>query len=451
MTPHDPSLFPPGGGESRHGAVSIRATSSRVCSLRLRNFKNFADGTLSIGPFTVIIGANASGKSNLRDALRFLHGVGRGYTLAEIMGGKLGRGGQVEWDPLRGGAGEMIRFGQASFSLSIAAGPGEYSIEVARNGAQGDFEVIREWFAGTGSPRTPIFTTDLRNGGASEHDRGEGMAICLADHGMPACGDSKVEARRNQPALSQIVDHDEVTGVHRGAAKTMLHALESMRFLELAPDIMRIPSYPGQTVIGNRGENLATALHAICSDPQRRDIVVEWLRAATPMEVEGFEFPVDPTSGRVQLVIRESDNRRVSALAASDGTLRFLAMLAAFFARDRAQLYFCEEVDNGIHPSRVSLLLDLIERRTRETGIQVITTTHSPTLLGGISDEAFRNTFAICRLPRSADAIIRSVAQLPQAAALRKSQGLSDLLASGWMEDAVFFMQDDAERTGDAR
>ena len=43
------------------------------------NFKNFADETLRVGPFTVIIGANASGKSNIRDAFRFLHGIGRGY------------------------------------------------------------------------------------------------------------------------------------------------------------------------------------------------------------------------------------------------------------------------------------------------------------------------------------------------------------------------------------
>ena len=58
-----------------------------LTSLRLVNFKNFADETLKLGPFTVIVGANASGKSNIRDAFRFLHGIGRGYTLAENSGG----------------------------------------------------------------------------------------------------------------------------------------------------------------------------------------------------------------------------------------------------------------------------------------------------------------------------------------------------------------------------
>ena len=47
-----------------------------LTSLRLRNFKNFADETLRMGPFTVLVGANASGKSNVRDALRRAGRVG---------------------------------------------------------------------------------------------------------------------------------------------------------------------------------------------------------------------------------------------------------------------------------------------------------------------------------------------------------------------------------------
>ena len=90
-----------------------------ITSLRLVDFKNFADETLRVGPFTVIVGANASGKSNIRDAFRFLHGIGRGYTLAAIIGGKYGAGGQVEWDTIRGAANEIIRI----FSPSLPDTP----------------------------------------------------------------------------------------------------------------------------------------------------------------------------------------------------------------------------------------------------------------------------------------------------------------------------------------
>ncbi|MCB2264233.1 MAG: AAA family ATPase [Candidatus Thiosymbion ectosymbiont of Robbea hypermnestra] len=51
--------------------------------LKLLGFKSFRDATIHFGPLTLIVGANASGKSNLRDALRFLHGVGLGYPLAD--------------------------------------------------------------------------------------------------------------------------------------------------------------------------------------------------------------------------------------------------------------------------------------------------------------------------------------------------------------------------------
>jgi AAA15 family ATPase/GTPase len=57
-------------------------------SLRLERFKDFRDAELKLGPFTVLIGANASGKSNVRDAFRFLHDIGRGYSLADIIGEK---------------------------------------------------------------------------------------------------------------------------------------------------------------------------------------------------------------------------------------------------------------------------------------------------------------------------------------------------------------------------
>ena len=88
-----------------------------ITSVRLKNFKNFADETLHLGPFTVIVGANASGKSNIRDAFRCLHGIGRGYLLSDIVGGRDGAGGRVEWEPIRGALNEIVRFGESEFAL----------------------------------------------------------------------------------------------------------------------------------------------------------------------------------------------------------------------------------------------------------------------------------------------------------------------------------------------
>ena len=171
---------------------------------------------------------------------------------------------------------------------------------------------------------------------------------------------------------------------------------------------------------------------------------MQWTRELTPMDVEDLKFLEDP-AGRVHLVFRERGGRETTAFSASDGTLRFLAMLAALLGPDPAQLYFFEEIDNGIHPSRLNLLVDLIERQTAKGETQVIATTHSPELLTIMGDTTFNNTSVVCRLEGGEDAVIRPVAKLPNATKLRKSQGLGRLLTSGWMETAVSFAEGDED------
>ena len=45
-----------------------------ITELRLQNWKIFSDAKLYIDSITVIIGTNASGKSNIFDALKFFRG-----------------------------------------------------------------------------------------------------------------------------------------------------------------------------------------------------------------------------------------------------------------------------------------------------------------------------------------------------------------------------------------
>ncbi len=56
-----------------------------IKNIHLENFKSFKDATLELGQFSVLVGANATGKSNLLDAFRFLHGLTFGYLISEII------------------------------------------------------------------------------------------------------------------------------------------------------------------------------------------------------------------------------------------------------------------------------------------------------------------------------------------------------------------------------
>ena len=417
-----------------------------ITSLRLVNFKNFADETLRVGPFTVVVGANASGKSNIRDAFRFLHGIGRGYTLAEIIGGKYGAGGQIEWAEIRGAKDEIIRFNQHTFSLNVSVRNFLYTITVGSDETRdGAFRVLRE------SLRVGqrIIYTSHPSGDDPVRNQGEDIHLLLrmAKGRTQKKYGHRIMVRPDQPALSQIQEHKKVLRSDKFFTERFTQLIANMRFLDLEPQRMRQPAFPGQTVLGDGGENLPTVLREICTDPQRKETLVEWIRELTPMDVRDFEFPTDP-NGRVHLVFLEANGRKVSAYAASDGTLRFLAMLAALLGPNPGGLYFFEEIDNGIHAARQWLLIDLIERQAAKGEIQVITTTHSPDLLTIMNDETFKNTSVVCRLEDADDAIIRPVAELPKAEELRNSHGLGRLLTGGWMETVLAFTEGYDEEEG---
>ena len=398
-----------------------------IKSVRLTNFKNFADETLRVGPFTVIIGANASGKSNIRDAFRFLRGIGRGYTLADIIGGRYGPGGQLEWEPIRGAAKEIIRFGQADFSFDVGMNTKtgdvlNYSITVSKDTARPDnFIVTREELKCVqgNQPRT-IYSID--SAGSLPIDQpcipdpefrsDPGSPRLISPDPISRWPSIRIQFISERPVLTQflarpvwlsdprIINEEksvELFPEDLDILREVVENLGGIRFLDPAPDRMRRPSFPGQTTLGDGGENLPTVLREICHDPNRKRTLVSWIDELTPMDVNEFEFPTDP-DGRIYLVLQEKSGRKVSANAASDGTLRFIAILAALLGENPARIYFFEEIDNGIHPSRMFLLLDFIERQTAKGLTQVVTTTHSPDLLHWSNDTSFEKYFR--RLPR---------------------------------------------------
>ena len=415
-----------------------------IRSLRLVNFKNFADETLKVGPFTVIVGANASGKSNIRDAFRFLHGIGRGYTLAEILGGKYGAGGQREWEPIRGAPNEI---GRLDSEFNIPHSTFAIDVQVERDGLEKIAYSIAVWFDAFGpngfsiskeklsTESSTVYTTDRLPG---EYDENLLWLQIERKRGMP------VSLSRSQPALSQFFLRFERLYNEYMSDPGLLPYFQNMRFVELSPERMRESSVPGASMLGDSGQNLPSVLESICADAERKMTLMSWLQELTPMDVKEFEFPRDP-SGRVHLHIVERNGRKVSAYSASDGTLRFLGILAALLGPNESGLYFFEEIDSGIHPNRLWLLLDLIERQTAKGKIQVVTTTHSPALLAWMNDTTFEHTSVVYRDEYWTDSVIRPIAGLYNLRELRESQGLERLLTSGWFETAMKFSEGDPD------
>ena len=425
-------------------------------SLRLERFKSFKDAELRLGPFTVLIGANASGKSNIRDAFRFLHGISRGYSLAEIIGEKYGEGGERVWTGIRGGIPE-IAFGRApAFALEVqkllrlqsgslppfAKSPAleerrlDYRIEIKIDRKQAIPLVVSERFRDQKAGEELVGTaTDgqidvnaLAPDGTSFDVRSQPRDRPFIYSFVFPAADDPMRPTPDYGLSRRLITHFYLQSVSR------------MRFFDWAVDVMRQPSPIGQDVLSDDGRHLSSVLQAICRDNQGKHTLLSWITELTPMDAVDFEFPADPT-GKVLATLVERSGQRITLASASDGTLRFLAFLAAFLGPHRSSSYFFEELENGIHPTRLNLLLDLIENQVKNKGIQVVATTHSPQILGHLSNASLEHASLIYRLEDQPDSRIIRLLDMPDARRVIKKYGAADLAASGWFTDTAHYMK----------
>ena len=89
----------------------------------------------------------------------------------------------------------------------------------------------------------------------------------------------------------------------------------------------------------------------------------------------------------MQFYLHESGLKSpISATRLSDGTIRFMAILALLLSPTPPPLICIEEPELGLHPDAVSLLAELLAEASTRT--QLIVTTHSDTLVSGLTDHA---------------------------------------------------------------
>ena len=373
-----------------------------LTSLELWDFKSFADETLRLGPFTLIVGDNSSGKSNLVDALRILHGVGRGYDMSDILRGRRGDGGQMEWEPIRGAPGAIARDGHLRFQLAAKfAQP---------DGGALSYRILAE----PGKPGEAVRIIEEVLHGVPKESAGDAGQDC--ENRLGKVVDLGPLVRPDMPSLTRKSHEDALAGqAARSLAGIHIH---------------------GPTAFDS---DLAEALLSICSKTGGRGLLLQWVRELTALVVEDLEFSENPWSGRVEMRIKERCGRRTEGAHASAGVLRLLDILAAMMGAYGPGLHVFDNISDGVHPARQHLLAELIESHAADGDIQVLATTHSPELLAAVGEETFRNSSVTYRVMGAANSIVRPLAALPNAEKLRDAQGMGRLLAGGWMENILYF------------
>ncbi|MCW5557207.1 MAG: AAA family ATPase [Verrucomicrobiae bacterium] len=429
--------------------IDRSAGDGGIRKLKLTNFKNFRQAEISFGPVSILVGANATGKSNVRDALRFLHGIARGYNLAEIIGEKYGEGGQLQWSGIRGGTREVCFGSENAFSVGVEInhkGRGEIL------GTWYSYEITVQCGANGSAPR--VVKERLYNGDSIIFDSHPQYEVPGQDDPMHlAVWLEKERPRRrkgpiltgisSQPILTQaleLAERQKATSKIKSGVEAVLEALESIRFIDFSPDLMRKPSIPGQVILSDRGDNLSSVLQAICEKPELKTALSNWVQELTPMDVADFEFVPD-AAGKILVYLVEYGGHRTSANSASDGTLRFLGMLAALLGPKPARFYFLEEIDNGIHPARLALLMEMLDHQSRSKGIQVVASTHSPQVLRLIKPGNLKYATLAYRLKGHSEGRLKPLPDIPNLMEVIQNKDIARLHESSWMEQTMEFSE----------
>ena len=415
-----------------------------LTDISLRNFKSFRRVDLRLGRMNLLVGANASGKSNFLDALRVLQGIGNGFTVNEILDGKPKSATSERWEGIRGGSAGACLEGKKryrSFSITVkgkessrspttgprqedgSGTPWTYSIAVSPIAGRVTRELlVRKWRlydsteSDSGDVRYPTIEVRYHRG-----TPGRPPHLCL---------------ERSRPVLRQFQANNGVWAEDAEAAAKIADQLADVQRIHPAPSVLRGYSQARKVRrIGERGENFAALVDTICADPPTKKAYLEWMRELRPEEVDDVRI-LKGALGEPLFSLCEGD-REFAAPVLSDGTLRFAAVVAALFQPDMPRLMTIEEIENGVHPGRARLLVELLRRKAEQGDTQVVATTHSPSVLAWLTEAEHASTFFFRRDPDTGETSVTPLRDIPNFESVIEKHAVGDLFAEGWMETAL--------------
>ncbi|MCK6445269.1 MAG: ATP-binding protein [Planctomycetes bacterium] len=402
--------------------------------IKIEGFKSLQRVELELGSLNVFIGANASGKSNFFDALRVLQGIGYGFTLSEILDGKPKSASSEVWDPIRGGS------ARAAFANGTTADRIRFELDV-------DVGPNRKHLA------KYVIAFAPSTGGLLEE------SLCLDGVDVYASADienpltqpyfevypkrmvrgprPRIKFDRSRAVLGQFSRSEHCLEKHRELVQACSNALSNTQRIDPSPAILRDYS-AAQSVnrMGERGENFAALVKTICATPASRDAYASWLRQLWPSEAIEDVAVLHGALGEPLFAIRERGKDQPAPVL-SDGTLRFAAITAAFFQPDKPELLTIEELESGIHASRVRVLVELLRSQAKAGQVQVMATTHSPIVLAWLRDDEYDTTFYCDRDAGTAASTIRPLSKVPNFLRVLQKQPIGELFAEGWLEGAL--------------
>ena len=352
--------------------------------LQVRGFRSLKDVTWEPGRLNVLIGPNGSGKSNLLRALSLLQHGARGDLPQEVL--RQGGIAPLLWDGQARELSWVLREDSQHAMKGGWMGPLTYELLLSRLGGTSAYRIEHERLDGDvleeqGSRIPDAYVLLGRTPETAITFDEEGRKLAAPGGRIPdeqtllsllsgPFADSVIVAFRDS-LLGWSIYHDLRVDQQAPLRQAAVARVED----RIAPD----------------GQNLIPVLHTLYTGNRDFKRAMDAaMRAAFGSDYEELVFP-PAADQRIQLRLRwKSLRTEQSAANLSDGTLRFLLLVAIFASPNPGDLIALDEPETGLHPSMLPIIAELAAEAAQRT--QVILSTHSADLLDAFSDVALPTT-----------------------------------------------------------
>lgn len=391
----------------------------RLIELEVENFRSLRKITLPLGDLNVLVGPNGAGKTNLLDVFRFLADVIRtdldpALALRGGFDGVLFRGGAS-----RPPSSIRVKLKATWTTHSSHTAPDEYVLRITRSGR-------------TLSRHESFQFKRTQGRGRRITISGERISVAGIDRNLAESTEQELGISRFSSGLSTLPR----LGQQQGGAEvaTLAAHLASFRVFDVWVDAARLPArvrQGGRESLADDSANLAAFLHALkATNESTWQRLVEDACEVLP-QLQGIEFDYPSGAAReVVVVLQERGLRTPTQLAdASYGTIRLLGLLALLYDPTPPALTCVEEIDHGLHPQALELVVERLREASSRT--QFLIATHSPALADRLRPEEL----VVCERRDDGSSLIPAVSITDVRRIVRESEDLP--LGELWFTGAL--------------
>ncbi len=367
----------------------------KISKLHISNFKSFRNLDVSLTDLSVLVGANASGKSNFVNSLRFLRDIvnhGLEHAIA-IQGGveylrntKIGNSADLSFNVTMEDENVSFRpFKSQVISTSVGT---SYYFRIRFHKRGIGFRVEEDRLVHKYS-----FSKSKKNG-----DKDKKREIIGTGSVTTSNKRGKVRfTTKLPPGLSydSVIFHPFIEGQSIGTKSLIIeHAFLRNPFSQMFDDISiynfnptiskRACQITGLPELSENGENIAFVIQKVLRNKESKRRFMNLLRELLPFITDTDTQRLADKSLLLRLKEKYSDKTFLPSLLISDGTINLIANIYALYFDDKP-ITVIEEPERNIHPHLINSLVEMINDASQNK--QVIITSHNPEVLNHVDIE----------------------------------------------------------------